>query len=146
MLGCILPVNMKKLLIVIFCVGIVSLSYADIQAPPKSQYTNVRKLSRGLANILYSWTEIPNSVIRLNERQEQSTNVVVYGIVQGLERTGVRIAYGLYEVVNFNRPIYKDSFRPPYAGKRLKPVSGYEEFPGQIGYLSTVDYVRQGSY
>ncbi len=137
---------MKILLIVIFCVGIVSLSHADIQAPPKSHYTNVRKLSRGIANILYSWTELPNSLIRIRERKGQATENIVFGIINGLERTGVRIAYGLYEVVNFNRPIYKDSFKPPYTSKRFDPVGGYEEFPGQIGFLSTVDYTRQGSY
>ena len=137
---------MKKLLIVIFCVGIVSLAFADIQAPPKNQYNNVRKLSRGLANILYSWTELPNSLIRLDERQGQTTEIIVFGIVNGLERSGVRLAYGLYEVVNFNRPIYKDTFRPPYTSKRYAPVLGYEEFPGQIGFLSTIDYSRQGSY
>jgi len=131
---------------VTFCLGIVSLAYADIQAPPKSQYTNVRKLSRGLANVLYSWTELPNAIVQSNERQGQATENVVYGIVTGLERTGVRIAYGLYEVVNFNRPIYKDSFRPPYASRKYAPISGYEEFPGQIGFLSTVNYVRQGTY
>jgi putative exosortase-associated protein (TIGR04073 family) len=140
---------MKKLLIVIFCAGITALAleaYADIQAPPKGQYTNVRKLSRGLANILYSWTELPNSIVQLDERQEQAVEVSVFGIVNGLERTGVRLAYGLYEVVNFNRPIYKDSFRPPYTNKRYDPVAGYKEFPGQIGFLSTVDNVREGSY
>ena len=137
---------MKKLLIVIFCVGMVSLAYADIQAPPKSQYTNVRKLSRGLANIFYGWTELPNSIVRNNERGGSSTENVIFGILNGLERTGVRLAYGLYEVVNFNRPIYKDSFRAPYASKKYTPVSGYEEFPSQIGFLSTVEYTRQGTH
>ena len=137
---------MKKLLIVTFCLGMIAQAQADIQAPPKGEYTNVRKLSRGLANIIYGVTELPNSVIRSHERQGQSTENVVFGIVQGLERTGVRLAYGLYEVVYFNRPIYKDSFRPPYTSDRFDPIRGYEEFPGQIGFLSTVDYVRQTTY
>ncbi|MCF6314211.1 MAG: exosortase system-associated protein, TIGR04073 family [Verrucomicrobiales bacterium] len=137
---------MKKLIISLFCVGIVSLAQADIQAPPKSQYTATRKLSRGIANILYGWTELPNSIIRLNENQEQSTMVVVYGIVNGIKRTGVRMGYGVYEVINFQRPLYKDSFRAPYKSKRYAPVSGYEEFPGQIGYLSTINHTRQGTY
>lgn len=137
---------MKKLLIVTFCLGIIAQAYADIQAPPKGQYNNVRKLSRGIANIIYGWTELPNSVIRSNERGGQSTENVVYGIMNGLERTGARLAYGLYEVVNFNRPIYKDSFRPPYTSDRYSPIRGYEEFPPQIGLLSTTDYVRQTTY
>ncbi len=137
---------MKTLLIGIFCVGITSLSFADIQAPPKSQYTNTRKLSRGLANIFYSWTELPNSLIRLEERQGQSTEIIFFGILNGLRRTGYRIGYGFYEVINFNRPIYKNSFKPPYTSDRYSPVSGYEEFPGQIGELSTIDYVRSTTY
>ncbi len=137
---------MKKLLILLFCVGIVSMAHADIQAPPKSQYTASRKLSRGLANILYSWTELPNTIIRSSERQDQATGVVVFGIVRGIARTGVRLGYGFYEVINFQRPIYKNSFRAPYTSKKLAPISGYEEFPGQIGYLSTVDYTRTGTH
>lgn len=137
---------MKKLLIVIFCAGIVAQAHADIQAPPKSQYTATRKLSRGLANILYSWTELPNTIIRSNERQDQATEVVVFGIVRGIARTGVRLGYGVYEVINFQRPLYKDSFRAPYTSKKFAPISGYEEFPGQIGSLSTVEYSRTGSY
>ena len=137
---------MKKLLIVIFCVGITSLSFADIQAPPKSQYTNTRKLSRGLANIIYSWTELPASFIRLEERQSQSTEIMVFGLVNGVRRTAYRIGFGIYEVVNFNRPLYKDTFKPFYTSDRFSPVSGYEEFPPQVGSLSTVDYVRQTSY
>ncbi|MFK5924655.1 MAG: exosortase system-associated protein, TIGR04073 family [Verrucomicrobiota bacterium] len=137
---------MKKLLLATLCLGIVSMSYADIQAPPKSQYTATRKLSRGLANILYSWTELPNTIIRTQERKGQATEVVVFGIVRGIARTGVRLGYGAYEVINFQRPLYKDSFRAPYTSKKLAPISGYEEFPGQIGFLSTVDYSRQGTY
>ena len=137
---------MKKLLIVILCVGITSLSFADIQAPPKSEYTNTRKLSRGLANILYSWTEFPSAFIRLEERQAQSTEIMVFGLVNGVRRTAYRIGFGIYEVVNFNRPIYKDTFKPFYTSDRFSPISGYEEFPPQVGFLSTVDYVRQTSY
>ncbi|MFV1996001.1 MAG: exosortase system-associated protein, TIGR04073 family, partial [Verrucomicrobiales bacterium] len=129
---------MKKFLVAIALLGIVSVAVADIQAPPKSRQTPTRKLARGLANVLYGWTELPVTVWRSHESGDQATEFIVYGIINGLERTGARIAYGVYEVVNFHRPLYKDSYRPPYTSINYDPTHGFEEFPPQLGYLSTV--------
>ncbi|MCB1237067.1 MAG: exosortase system-associated protein, TIGR04073 family [Verrucomicrobiae bacterium] len=137
---------MKKFLIAALFLGLVSAAVADIQAPPKNKYTSTRKLARGLSNILYGWTELPVTVFRANERGQQSTEFIFDGIITGLERTGNRFAYGLYEVVNFRKPIWKDSFRPPYTRINYDPNHGYEEFPPQVGYLSTCNYVRGYSW
>ncbi len=133
---------MKKFLVAITLLGIVSAAYADIQAPPKSKYTSTRKLSRGLSNILYGWTELPVTVWRSAESGDQATEVIFNGIITGLERTGARLAYGVYEVVNFRKPLYKDTYRPPYTSINYDPIHGYEEFPPQLGQLSTVGYTR----
>ncbi|MCB1230124.1 MAG: exosortase system-associated protein, TIGR04073 family [Verrucomicrobiae bacterium] len=133
---------MKKFLVAIALLGIVSAAVADIQAPPKSKYTSTRKLARGLSNIFYGWTELPVAVWRSNETGDQATEIIFNGIITGLERTGARFAYGFYEVVNFRKPLYKDTFRPPYTSINYDPTNGYEEFPPQLGQLSTVDYTR----
>lgn len=133
---------MKKFLVAITLIGLISVSYADIQAPPKSKNTSTRKLARGLSNVLYGWTELPVSVWRAHESGDSSTEFIFNGIITGLERTGARFAYGLYEVVNFRKPLYKDTFRPPYTSINYDPTHGYEEFPPQLGQLSTVNYTR----
>ncbi|MBL9152895.1 MAG: exosortase system-associated protein, TIGR04073 family [Verrucomicrobiales bacterium] len=137
---------MKKFLVAITLVGLVTACYADIQSPPKAQYTSTRKLARGLSNILYGWTELPTSVWRSYEHGDQSTEIIFNGVITGLERTGARFAYGIYEVVNFRKPLYKNTFRPPYPRLNYDPTHGFEEFPPQVGQLSTVDYVRGLSY
>ena len=137
---------MKRILVAALLLGIVSAAVADIQSPPKARYNSNRKLARGLANIFYSWTEIPVTVWRSHEVGDQSTEIIFHGIINGLERTGQRLAYGVYEVVNFRRPIYKDTFKPPYTSINYDPTHGFEEFPPQIGQLSTVNYVRGYSW
>jgi len=140
------PLAMKKLLVAIALLGLVTAAVADIQSPPKAKYNSNRKLARGLSNIIYGWTELPASVLRSYEKGDQSTEIIFNGIINGLERTGVRFTYGLYEVVNFRKPLYKNTFRPPYPRLNFDPNHGYEEFPPQVGYLSTVGYTRGLSY
>lgn len=137
---------MKKFLVAAVFLGLASAAIADIHVPPKSKYTSTRKLSRGLSNILYSWIELPVTIWRANERGDQATEIIFNSTIQGLERTGTRLVYGLYEVVNFHKPIYKDSYRPPYKNINYDPVFGYEEFPPQLGQLSTVHYTRGVSW
>lgn len=142
----ILRLAMKKFLCLALVSVFVSSAAADIQAPPGDSYTPVRKLSRGLSNIFLGWTELPASFIRLNERQSQSSEIVFYGLLNGLERTGARLGYGIYEVINFHTPLYKGSYRAPYTSTEYDAVNGYEEFPPQIGYISTIEYTRGRSY
>ena len=123
---------MKRILVAALLLGIVSATVADIQSPPKARYNSNRKLARGLANIFYSWTELPVTVWRSHEVGDQPTEIIFHGIINGLERTGQRLAYGVYEVVNFRRPIYKDTFKPPYTSINYDPTHGFEEFPPQV--------------
>ncbi len=62
------------------------------------------------------------------------------------DRTGARLGYGIYEVINFHTPLYKGSYRQPYTSTEYDPVAGYEEFPPQIGYISTIEYTRGRTY
>ena len=137
---------MKKFLCLAIVLAFALPASADIQAPPGDLHTPVRKLSRGLSNIFFGWTEIPASFIRNNERQGQVSEGAFYGLLNGLERTGVRLGYGIYEVINFHTPLYKGSYRAPYTSMEYDPVAGYEEFPPQIGYISTIEYTRHRTY
>ncbi len=133
---------MKKLVVALLFVTFVSTAVADIQAPPKSKQTSTHKLARGLSNILYGWTELPTSIARSADMGDPIGEVWFGGIIRGLERTGQRLSYGVYEVVNWRKPLYKDSYRPPYTSINYDPIHGYEEFPPQIGGLSTLNYTR----
>jgi putative exosortase-associated protein (TIGR04073 family) len=132
---------MKKLSARILALSVVGLiatwAVADIQCPPGSAYTPIRKLSRGLANIFYSPAEVFHRVER-SLREDDGNVAFSYGIVSGLDRMGIRIGYGLYEVVNFRTPMYKRSFRPPYPSDRMCPINGYTEFPPTFGFGNTV--------
>ena len=136
----------KYVAVALLAVLVVTTATADIQAPPKSRQTSTHKLARGLSNILYGWTEIPTSVVRSAERGDQVGMVWIGGLINGFERTGQRLMYGVYEVVNFRKPLFKETYRAPYESIFYDPVHGYEEFPPQIGYLSTQKYSRGVSW
>tara|TARA_R110000850_G_scaffold202967_1_gene329048 strand:- start:780 stop:1196 length:417 start_codon:yes stop_codon:yes gene_type:complete len=138
---------MKRFLAIFTLVVATSVVVADIHEPPKSRYTSNRKFARGVSNILYGWTEIPMTMTRMGElHTEQSVGIFVGGFTKGVQRWGARLKYGVYEVVNFHRPLYKDSYRPAMASINYLPTSGYEEFPPQIGFISTNGYVRGRSW
>ncbi len=134
---------MRRILAALVLFAFVSVSFADIHEPPKTKYTKTRKFGRGFANIVYGWTEIPMTMHRWSElHTEQSVGIFTAGYFQGIQRAGARLKFGIYEVVNFQRPLYKDSFRPAMADIDYLPIRGYEEFPPQIGFMSTTGYTR----
>lgn len=113
------------------------------------KYTKHRKLGRGIANIVHGWTEVPTTMYRWGENREQASAIWTAGFWQGLQRAKTRMKYGMYEFVNWHKPLYKDSYRPPYQSINYLPMinnDGFEEFPPQIGELSTVGYTRGRSY
>jgi putative exosortase-associated protein (TIGR04073 family) len=138
---------MKKLLAALLVFGVVTAAVADIHEPPKTRYTKTRKLGRGVSNIVYGWTEIPMTMQRWSElHTEQASGIYTAGFMVGVQRAGARLKYGFYEVINFQRPLYKDSYRPPMPDIDYLPIRGYEEFPPQIGFLTTTGYTRGRSW
>src|SRR5580698_5505343 len=93
-------------LLVLTVVTTGSFVMADIQAPPGSRWNWSRKLSRALANIAYGSTEYPKTWVKLND-QDGGSAAFAGIIIQGTERTVVRLGYGLYELVTFPFPTYK---------------------------------------
>lgn len=134
---------MKKILAVLLLCAVGTIGLADIHEPPKSKYTKTRKASRGLANIIYGWQEIPTTMSEWQQlHTEQNVGIFTAGFFVGVQRTGARMKYGFYEVINWQRPLYKDSYRPAMENINYLPMSGYEEFPPQIGFLTTPGYTR----
>lgn len=140
---------MKRLLLpALLLTALAGTVYADIQAPPASEYTSTRKLGRAIGNIIYAIEELPTTIIRWNSDEGDYAGFSV-GIVEGFTRTFTRIGYGFYELVTFWAPTYKCTYRPPYQGscgrsglKEYNSWSGFSEFPEELGYQSKYDYSR----
>lgn len=136
---------MKKALIILFAIAFIGIGTADIQSPPGDRHTPVRKLSRALSNIFYGVMEIPTTFEK-TLKNEGAPEAFSYGVIEGVDRAGTRLGYGLFELVNFRTPKYKESFRAPYKSDTQDTVHGYTEFPPQFGFASAEDYVRTQSY
>ena len=141
---------MKRLLLpTLLLTALAGTVYADIQAPPASEYTATRKLGRALGNIIYAIEELPVTMIRWNSEEGDYAGFSV-GIVEGFSRTFTRIGYGFYELVTFWAPTYKCTYRPPYQGscgrsglKEYNSWSGFSEFPEELGFQGKYTYSRQ---
>lgn len=122
-----------------------SAALADIQSPPGNRYNGVRKLGRGLSNLLYGWTEVPAQFIRVSV--DQNPNAFGYTVTRGVARTLGRFGYGFYEVVTSPFPTYKGSYRTPtHTSINFDTQLGYEEFPPELGFLSSSRYCRETRY
>jgi putative exosortase-associated protein (TIGR04073 family) len=136
---------MKKLLLILMTLAIAGSSVADIQAPPGAKYRRVGKLSRGVANLIYGWLEIPSEWNRANSYDGSS--YAAYGLLWGVHKTVIRFGWGLYEVVTAPFPTYKGGFKAPYKVKqRMNPQNGYADFPPEIGFDGGADYNRFEPY
>ena len=130
---------MKKIIIFAFatCLLVSSSSFADIQSPPGGKQNRIRKLSRAVANIVYSINEIPYTWSR-TIKEEGPVHAASYGILKGSYRSVIRAGYGVYEFATFPFATYKGSFRPDYAGKSIwwDLNHGYSELVPELGFQS----------
>lgn len=143
---------MKRLLLSTILLALVGSVYADIQAPPASEYTSTRKLGRAISNIVYGIAEVPNTIIRWNGVEGDNAGFSV-GLVEGVSRTFTRMGYGFYELVTFWAPTYKCTYRPPYQGscgrsglQEYNTWSGFSEFPEELGFQSKYYYSRRSQF
>lgn len=143
---------MKRLLLSVILFAVAGSAYADIQAPPASEYTATRKLGRAISNIVEGVTEFPTTMIRWNTVEGNNAAWSV-GIVEGFTRTMTRMGYGFYELVTFWAPTYKCTYRPPYQGscgrnglKEYNVWSGFTEFPEELGWQSKYGHGRTSEY
>ena len=134
----------KALAILLAMIFVTGAAFADIQSPPGSRETPVRKLSRALSNIIYGFMDVPVN-FENTLKTEGAPEAFSYGIVEGLDRAGIRLGYGMYELVNFRTPKYKESFRAPYPFLDYDTVHGYTEFPPSYGFSTSKGYVRSNA-
>ena len=100
-----------------------------------------RKLGRGISNMVYGITELPQTIALLNDR-EGNSSAVSYGIVKGVGRVLARSGYGLYEFLTFPFPSVKGSYRAPYRSNIPWIHGGFEEYPPELGFNTKYRYVR----
>ena len=132
---------MKTLLSLVLLSMLTVAVKADIQDPPANDFGPTRKLGRGLANLMFGFSELSEQPNLMNEREGNSA-AWSYGIVQGVGRFLARIHYGVYEVVTFPFPTTMGSYRPPYKSNVPWIHGGYEEFPPELGNKTRYRYVR----
>jgi putative exosortase-associated protein (TIGR04073 family) len=132
---------MKRPLTLIALLVTSAVAFADIQQPPSSDNGPTRKLGRGLGNICFGFTELPDSMLSVNY-MEGNNAAFSYGVVRGLARSFARVGYGLYDVFLFPVPSYKGTYAPPYRSNVQWIHSGFSEFPPEIGFESRYPYVR----
>ena len=77
---------MKYLILLATFVTFSGLAQADIQAPPGSQYTSMRKLGRGISNVLYGVMELPEGMVRRSDQLGRKAGWS-YGIVDGTNKS-----------------------------------------------------------
>lgn len=129
-------------LTILSALTLCGVAFADIQSPPGHHYNWSRKLSRGVGNILYGWTE-PFSVWQRTNRTDGAHAAFADFFIEGLKRMTVRAGYGVYEIATFPAPSWKLTYRPPYYRKaQIDPWWGYTEFSPQMGFASQTDYSR----
>jgi len=132
---------MKALLCALLAAFACGPIFADIQAPPASDYGTTRKLGRGIGNIAFGLTEIPFQMTLINDL-EGNAAAFSYGLVRGTGRVLARLGIGIYEVALFPFPTHKGTYYPPYRSDIPWINSGYSEFPPELGFETRYDYGR----
>ena len=142
---------MRKLILIATLFALSGAAYADIQAPPGSHYTPVRKLGRAVSNILYGVVEIPEQFFRKTNGYGRKAGGS-YGIIDGGYRTVKRFGYGFYELFTFYCPTYHGTFKPPYqkCGQdwrvEMNPHEGLSEFPPELGFETYYGHSRRQNF
>ncbi|MGI9087071.1 MAG: exosortase system-associated protein, TIGR04073 family [Chthoniobacterales bacterium] len=133
---------MKTLLAFALFVGIAAICRADIQDPPSNDQGPTRKLGRGVANLLFGWSELPSTIAKINS-DEGNSAAAGYGVVRGVGRSIMRIQAGVFEIISFPFPIVRGTYQPVLDSDTHWIHSGYKEFPPELGNDSKYPYVRQ---
>lgn len=95
---------------------------ADSEDAPKGQNA-LRKLGRGVANILFGIVEVPNQITKTTSAQGGGAGVT-YGVGKGLVRWIGREFAGVYDIVTFPVPFprgYKPVMRPEFPNEDYEP-------------------------
>jgi putative exosortase-associated protein (TIGR04073 family) len=130
-----------KAAVLLLMLTLTATAFADIQAPPASDYGPTRKLGRGIGNIAFGVTEIIDQMEAVNYSEGNSA-AFSYGLVKGVGRFFARMGYGIYEVALFPFPTQHGTYYPPYRSDIPWINSGYQEFPPELGFDTKYNYSR----
>jgi putative exosortase-associated protein (TIGR04073 family) len=116
--------GMKAKLLSFLLVSILALSLtasAGTDDPPSGQNA-LRKLGRGIANVLFGIVEVPNQITKA--AAEHGGGGIPYGIGKGFVRWFGREVTGVYDVVTFPVPFpkgYKPIMKPEFPNEDYEP-------------------------
>ncbi len=97
---------MKKGLAKVVIVSLVILTMLSVSSMCYAQDV-LRKLGRGLANILTGWIEIPKNIYDTSVEENVGMGLTV-GLAKGIGMTVVRTGAGIYETITFPFPLPED--------------------------------------
>ena len=96
--------------------------FAATDDPPQG-HNAVRKLGRGVANLLFGVVEVPNQYTKAQSEQGGASGWT-YGLSKGVLRWFSREFVGIYEIVTFPIPApqgYKPIMRPEWPNENYEP-------------------------
>ena len=125
----------------VWCGAVISTARADIQAPPGADHGPTRKLSRAVSNLFLGFTEVPVTIAQVNS-DEGNSAAVSYGVIRGFGRGFARTGVGFYELLFWPFPLNKSSYRPTLRPEVPWILSGYQEFPPELGWETRYGYPR----
>ncbi|MGI8889342.1 MAG: exosortase system-associated protein, TIGR04073 family [Chthoniobacterales bacterium] len=131
-----------KLFLIALLAGFGATASADIQDPPAADYGPTRKLSRGIANMAFGWSEVPVTIARIN-KEEGNSAAASYGVIKGTGRAFARFGVGFYETLLWPIPAYKSTYYPVLRNDIPWIHRGFSEFPPELGNESKYPYVRE---
>lgn len=97
---------MKKGLAKVVVVSLVILTMLSVSSTCYAQNA-LRKLGRGLANVLTGWIEIPKNIYDTSVEENIGMGLTV-GLAKGIGMTVVRTGAGIYETITFPFPLPED--------------------------------------
>jgi putative exosortase-associated protein (TIGR04073 family) len=132
---------MKTLLALAVSAGFAVGAFADIQDPPSNDYGPTRKLGRGFSNFIIAPAEVFVTVTTINT-YDGNAAANGYGVVRGVGRSAARHLTGLFEILTFPFPAWRESYYPMLPLDIPYIHAGYSEFPPELGNESKYPYVR----
>lgn len=97
---------MRKGLVKGIVVSLVILAILNVASAAYAQ-NMLRKLGRGVANILTGWIELPKNIYETSVEENVGMGLTV-GLAKGIGMSIVRTGAGVYDTITFPFPIPED--------------------------------------
>ncbi|HVM61155.1 MAG TPA: exosortase system-associated protein, TIGR04073 family [Verrucomicrobiae bacterium] len=109
-------------LLTVFALLLPVCAMADTEDVPRGQNA-LRKLCRGVANVLFGIVEVPNQITKATADHGGGAGVT-YGVGKGFARWIGREVTGVYDIVTFPAPFprgYKPIMKPEFPADDYTP-------------------------